>query len=80
MKTKVSATPANRRARLERLVGGLAKYCPIDRTNPVNCPLFGLRPLAPSKKRRWIHGLTLDELEYLANYHRSCTAVSSRKG
>ena len=62
----------NRRVWLERRAYELSKNCPVEHSNPVNCPLAGLRPLAAAARRTWISGLTDDELEYLATYHICC--------
>jgi hypothetical protein len=78
MKTKAPGTPAGRRRRLERQAVVLAKFCPVDRTNPDNCPLCGLRLLAPEARRVWVHGLTLKELQYLVLYHANCAAERKR--
>ena len=63
------------RDKLERQAFELSKHCPVDRSNPVDCPLFGLRPLPARERRTWIRGLSDAELEYLAKYHTCCHAV-----
>jgi hypothetical protein len=67
----------DRRAWLERRAYELSKRCPIGRTNPVNCPLYGLRPLPAVERKTWIHRLSDEELEYLATYHTCCFAEKS---
>ena len=63
---------SSRRQRLEKHALGLANQCPIGPLNPINCPLHGLR-LQPMRSRvRWIRGLKVAELEYLAAYHACC--------
>lgn len=62
----------NRRVWLERQALELSKKCPMEVENPVDCPLFGLRPLAVSERKTWISKLTDEDLEYLATYHSCC--------
>ncbi len=64
----------NRRAWLERRAFELSKHCPAEPSNPLDCPLYGLRPLAARARRVWIHGLSDAELEYLSTYHVCCYA------
>lgn len=56
----------------------LSKRCPVDRLNPINCPLYDLRLLDARDRRVWVHALTLEELHYLALYHVSCAAIKMR--
>lgn len=65
----------DRRGWLERHVFELTRGCPVDRGNPPFCPLHGLRPEGKNFRRRWIHGLSDAELEYLARYHSCCLRV-----
>lgn len=67
----------DRRGWLEREAYELSKHCPVDQSNPPDCPLCRLRHLGGSERRAWIHQLTDDELEYLATYHSCCCAVRS---
>ncbi len=53
----------------------LAEACPFDNTNPHDCPLFLLRNMEPARRLQWFHGLTENDLGYLAAYHRVCLAV-----
>ncbi len=78
MKTKVPALSAARRLQLEKLAIGLSRNCPVDRSNPRNCPLFGLRPLFARDRKAWIRHLALEELEYLATYHAYCAGEKAR--
>ena len=68
------APSRNRRVWLERRAFELSNNCPAEHSNPLNCPLFGLRPLRAEARRVWISGLSDDELEYLATYHVCCYA------
>ena len=72
MKIKATGAPAGRRLRLERQAVTLARFCPVDRTNPDFCPLCELRKLGEPARRAWVHGLTLEELQYLVLYHANC--------
>ena len=71
---KTSKRPAasSRRVHLEQHALGLAKQCPIGPRNPINCPLHGLRLQPMRSRERWIRGLKIAELEYLAAYHACC--------
>ena len=62
----------DRRVWLERRALELSGNCPAERSNPVDCPLFGLRPLLLRERKTWIAKLTDEELEYLASYHTCC--------
>jgi len=53
----------------------LAVQCPMERANPVDCPLFDVRKLDPSKGRQWFKGLTRDDLVYLNAYHCVCAQL-----
>ncbi len=65
----------DRRGWLEREAYELSKHCPVDESNPKDCPLCRLRPLSAEERKTWIHELTDDELEYLVSYHSCCCAV-----
>ncbi|MBI4624073.1 MAG: hypothetical protein HY736_12765 [Verrucomicrobia bacterium] len=78
MKPKKAVAAGGRRLRLERQANGLTKRCPVEHSNPKNCPLFGLRPLGVGERRAWIRGLSLGELEYLVTYHACCAAEKIR--
>jgi hypothetical protein len=69
----------HRRVRLEQQAFELAKQCPVDHVNPVDCPLSGVRRLAARERRGWIRRLSDEELEYLATYHRCCLAVKTKQ-
>jgi hypothetical protein len=68
-----------RRIGLERRIFELSKCCPAEHSNPVVCPLFGLRSLRARERRAWIQQLSDDELEYLATYHACCHAEKLRR-
>ena len=53
----------------------LVETCPVDRCNPVDCPLFGLRNLAIKERLRWFGALREEDLRYLAGYHYVCMKV-----
>ena len=54
---------------------GLTEFCPVDRCNPVDCPLFNLRTMEPADRLRWFNALTEADLNYLAAYHHVCMTV-----
>lgn len=69
----------DRRGWLEREAYELSKHCPLDRSNPAECPLYDLRPMSAAARKAWIHRLTDDELEYLVTYHTCCGAVKTAR-
>jgi hypothetical protein len=69
----------DRRVWLERLAFALSGRCPFDGTNPVECPLHGLRYLGEMDRLDWLNCLTDDELEYLAAYHLCCISEKIRR-
>ena len=75
MKTKKSVSPDGLRTKLERQAMALSKRCPVDRSNPINCPLCDLRLLGARDRRGWVRALTLEDLQYLSLYHHCCAAV-----
>lgn len=75
MKPKKSVSSDGLRTRLERQAMNLSKRCPVDRSNPINCPLCDLRLLGARVRRVWVHALTLEELQYLVLYHANCASV-----
>lgn len=70
----------DRRVWLERRAFALSKKCPAAPRNPVDCPLFGLRPLPARIRKAWIARLSDEELEYLATYHTCCYAEKTVAG
>ena len=73
-RTQRNASTAGRRLELEERTFELSKGCPVDGSNPPECPLCGLRPMSAQARRAWIKRLSDDELEYLATYHATCYA------
>ena len=64
----------------KQLLEGLLKLCnacPIHDDNPADCPLHAVRTLKPAKRRKWLNGLSDDELAYLTEYHRVCLKVNA---
>jgi len=53
----------------------LAKHCPVDQTNPDDCPLHGVRQQGPARSCQWINALTGDDLGYLSAYHAICERI-----
>ena len=53
----------------------LAVRCPVEHSNPVDCPLFGIRKLSPAKRRQWFDQLPDDDLVYLSAYHPVCAQL-----
>jgi hypothetical protein len=53
----------------------LARYCPVEQSNPDDCPLFAVRKLKPARRRQWFDILTEDDLSYLNAYHSVCARI-----
>jgi hypothetical protein len=53
----------------------LTKHCPVDHTNPDDCPLHGVRQLGPARSCQWIDELSGDDLSYLNAYHAICEGI-----
>ena len=49
--------------------------CPVDKCNPVDCPLFQLRKMSHRKRLLWFNALNEAELRYLACYHQVCMGL-----
>jgi len=71
-RAKRSSPVAVRRLELEERTFELSKGCPVDGSNPPECPLCGLRPMSARARRAWIKMLSDADLEYLATYHATC--------
>ena len=78
MTAKATGAPVSRRAALEQKAIALAKYCPVDRSNPAICPLCELRKLPARARQAWVRRLPLADLEFLALYHAACSAERRR--
>ena len=53
----------------------LVRRCPVELSNPKDCPLFGIRKLGPARRLRWFDDLTKDDLAYLNAYHCVCAQL-----
>ena len=53
----------------------LIKVCPVERCNPVDCPLFLLRKMNYRQRLHWFGLLGRADLEYLALYHYVCMNI-----
>jgi hypothetical protein len=54
---------------------GLFKHCPVELSNPEDCPLFAVRKAGPTRRLRWFNDLTEDDLVYLNAYHNVCERI-----
>jgi len=50
----------------------LAECCPVDKCNPGDCPLHGVRKLKHPQRLQWLNNLSGDETAYLLAYHHVC--------
>lgn len=78
MKATAPGAPVSRRLKLEQQAIELAKRCPVDGTNPAICPLCELRKLSARARRAWVRRLPLQDLQFLALYHATCSAERER--
>jgi hypothetical protein len=62
------------RASLLEVVG----FCPVDRCNPADCPLFALRKMNRSQRLEWFNALRESDLRYLAAYHHVCMNLKTQ--
>lgn len=53
----------------------LAVHCPVDKSNPADCPLHAIRNLDRVRRYRWFYGLGPEELIYLNSYHTVCAHI-----
>ena len=60
----------------------LVQQCPVELSNPEDCPLFAVRQARPARRLRWFNDLTEDDLVYLNTYHCICAhlKIQSRSG
>ena len=72
------AMPQHHRAKLLDSIRQLAKGCPVDQSNPADCPLFAIRQLNRTQRMKLFHTLTDDDLSYLASYHCICMEIKLR--
>lgn len=63
-----------RQQRIEMLDSllAVAMGCPVDDSNPFDCPLHPIRKMELPQRIEWFYGLTDDDVGYLASYHRTC--------
>jgi hypothetical protein len=53
----------------------LVPHCPVEQSNPPDCPLFTVRKAGPAKRLRWFNELTEADLVYLSAYHCVCAQI-----
>jgi hypothetical protein len=69
---KSKSREAANRPELERIALELAVACPVDSSNPHNCPLHELRKRAMPERVSWVRSLPFNDLIYLVSYHQVC--------
>jgi hypothetical protein len=60
------------------LILRLAVDCPVDRINPLDCPLYLIRKLELPERLKWFDALTADDLQYLSTYHCICMKFKAK--
>jgi hypothetical protein len=50
----------------------LVEFCPVDESNPKDCPLYLIRQMKHSQRLELFDALNEDDLVYLATYHHIC--------
>jgi hypothetical protein len=50
----------------------LVEFCPVDKSNPKDCPLYLLRQMEHPRRLELFNALNEDDLVYLATYHHIC--------
>jgi hypothetical protein len=68
----MATTSHSRKDELRASLRSLVKFCPVDESNPQDCPLHLLRQMERPRRLEWINALNEDELVYLAAYHQYC--------
>ena len=53
----------------------LVEFCPVDKSNPKDCPLYLLRQMEPPRRLELFNALNEDDLVYLATYHHVCMNI-----
>ncbi|MCX6895456.1 MAG: hypothetical protein NTZ16_08180 [Verrucomicrobia bacterium] len=71
-KSNTTPQPPKTRAELESVALELIVACPLDSSNPQNCPLRQLREQPLTERVRWLRALADEELAYLVSYHQVC--------
>lgn len=67
------ANPNPSVAVLRARLAALTQSCPVDQSNPIDCPLYALRHMPEKDRQQWFHALSEDDLQYLADYHHLCS-------
>ena len=51
---------------------GLSMACPVDQSNPCDCPLSEIRKRPPIERFKWVEGLTRGQVEGYLESHCAC--------
>lgn len=68
----ISDITVQKRTELRDNVLRLAVACPVERCNPVDCPLFPVRQMELEPRLQWFGTLSDDDLIFLNAYHFVC--------
>jgi hypothetical protein len=71
----MSPLSQQQRAELLDSILQVAMGCPVDQTNPADCPLFLIRKMDLPRRIQWLSNLTDEDLTYLASYHCLCLKI-----
>lgn len=53
----------------------LVQHCPVELSNPADCPLFAVRKAGPARRLQWFNNLSEDDMVYLNAYHCVCARI-----
>jgi len=68
----MDAMTKQQRADLLDSIPQVAMGCPVERCNPIDCPLHMVRKMDLPHRVDWFYSLNNDDLSYLVSYHNVC--------
>jgi hypothetical protein len=71
----MNSLPENKKNALRENILSLAMQCPVEHSNPEDCPLFYVRKMELPRRLEWFNSLTEDDLVYLNSYHCVCANI-----
>ena len=67
--------PAEPKIILRNELLNVVPQCPVEQSNPPDCPLYAVRKAKPARRLQWFDALTEDDLSYLSAYHCICARI-----